>query len=150
MRRALFVAFALSAVFGCRAPAPEAPRFAALPADATLIPARLRRLSNAEYEKAASELVGEQVRAQHLLPPDVRQDGFTINAAETVPAAHATRLASVAEQISHNAVQRSLRRLVPCSAKASDACEDGFVRDFAHRAFRRPPTEAEVRGLREL
>lgn len=150
MRRALFVALVTSAVFGCRAPAPEAPKFVALAADATLIPARLRRLSNAEYEKAASELVGEPVRVQHLLPPDVRQEGFTINAAETVPAAHATRLASVAEQIAESAVQQNLKRLVPCSANASDTCEASFVRDFAHRAFRRPPTGTEVRRLREL
>jgi hypothetical protein len=121
-----------------------------LAADATLIPARLRRLSNAEYERAASELVGEPLRVQHLLPPDVRQDGFTINAAETVPAAHATRLATVAEEIAKSAVQRNLRRLVPCSAHPSDACKDSFVRDFAHRAFRRRVSDTEVRGLGEL
>jgi hypothetical protein len=37
--------------------------------------------------------------------------------------------------------------LVPCDMSASD-CPDLFVRDFARRAFRRPPTEAEVGRLR--
>ena len=162
MRGALAAAVAICTVVGCRPQGADAPAPVALPADARLIPARLRRLSNAEYEKAASDLLGESVQVQRLLPPDVRQDGFTLNAAQPVPAAHATRLATLARELAHTSVERNLTRLIPCSsgashvttgsntASASEACIDGFVRDFARRAFRRPATTTEVRGLREL
>src|SRR5688572_27517534 len=156
MRRALLAALLVGAVVGCRPRAADAPAPVAVPADATLIPARLRRLSNAEYERAASELLGEPVQVQRLLPPDVRQDGFTLNATQPVPAAHATRLATLATEIAGASVERNPTRLIPCAATASktappsQACIDEFVRDVSHRAFRRPPTAEELAGLRAL
>lgn len=162
MRLLLAAALALCIVAGCRPQGADVPAPVALPADAKLIPARVRRLSNAEYERAASELLGEPVQLQRLLPPDVRQDGFTLNAAQPLPTAHATRLATLARDLARASVERNLARLVPCAASgshvartskaadASEACIDGFVRDIARRAFRRPATAAEVRGLHQL
>ena len=150
MRRALCAAVVAGALVACRTREPEAPAPVALAAGAKLIPARLRRLSNAEYEAAASDLLQEPVQVQRLLPPDVRQEGFTLNAAQPVPAAHATRLATLAQELAHQSVERNLARLVPCSAAPSPACIDEFVRTFAQRAFRRPPTDSERRGLRAL
>ncbi|HEY6728874.1 MAG TPA: DUF1592 domain-containing protein [Polyangiaceae bacterium] len=156
MRRALFAALLVGTLVGCRPRAAEAPTPVALPADATLIPARLRRLSNAEFERAASELLGEPVAVQRSLPPDVRQGGFTLNAAQPVPAAHATRLATLARELAHASVRRNPTRLLPCAAtasgalQASEACIDAFVRDVTRRAFRRPATAAELSSLRAL
>lgn len=147
MGRALVAALFACALGACQNRAPEAPGPIAVSADAKLIPARLRRLSNAEYEQAASDLLGEPVAIQRLLPPDVRQNGFTLNAEQPVPAAHASRLATLARELAHDSVARNLTRLVPCSTRASASCAANFVHDFAHRAFRRPPTAAEVRGL---
>jgi len=150
MGRPLVAALVACALGGCQTRTPDAPASISVSADAKLIPARLRRLNNAEYERAASELLGERVSVQRLLPPDVRQDGFTLNAEQPVPAAHATRLATLASEIAHASVERNLKRLVPCSTRVSERCVGDFVRDFAHRAFRRPPTDAEVRGLTAL
>ncbi|HEU5074023.1 MAG TPA: DUF1592 domain-containing protein [Polyangiaceae bacterium] len=147
MRHALVAALIVGILVGCRPRAADAPAPVALPADAQLIPARLRRLSNAEYERAASELLGETLEVQRRLPPDVRQEGYTLNATQPVPAAHATRLTVLAQDLADSSVARNLSRLVPCSAQPSESCVDQFVRDFARRAFRRPPTEAEVHGL---
>lgn len=96
------------------------------------------------------------MQVQRLLPPDVRQDGFTLNAAQPVPAAHATRLATLAQELARASVGRNLTRLMPCSGAASatpqlaEACIAEFVRDVTHRAFRRPPTAAELSGLAAL
>lgn len=156
MRRALFAALTFGALIGCRPQAAEAPAPAPVPADATLIPARLRRLSNAEYERAASDLLREPVQIQRLLPPDVRQGGFTVNATQPVPAAHATRLATLAQELADASVERDSTRLIPCAATAPratplpDSCIQEFVGDIAHRAFRRPPTSSELTGLRAL
>lgn len=150
MRRALVAALVVGTLVGCQPRAADSPAPVALPADAQLIPARLRRLSNAEYERAASDLLGEPVAVQRRLPPDVRQEGFTLNATQPVPAAHATRLAVLAQELVDLSVARNSTRLVPCSAHPSEGCIDQFVRDFSRRAFRRPPTDAEVRGLRAV
>jgi hypothetical protein len=76
---------------------------AALSSDDPLLPSRVRRLSNAEYERAASDLLGIPVELGGSLPPDLRQDGFTLNAEQTVAPAHAKRLGYLADELSRKA-----------------------------------------------
>jgi hypothetical protein len=130
MQRALGLVLAGSALVACLNAEPRAPRPHDSVAMSQLLPARLRRLSNAEYERAASELLGEAVSVQGKLPPDIRQEGFTLNAAQPVPAAHATRLASLAQEISKQAARERLGTLVPCAHSGSRACAEQFVRDY--------------------
>lgn len=141
---------ALGGAGACTTPEPRGPAPVAVDSDARLIPARLRRLSNAEYEAAASALVGQPLEIQQLLPPDVRQEGFTVNAAAAVPAAQATRLSQIADQVAADASHKHLTELVPCAGAPNQACTDSFIKDFSRRAFRRPPRPDELRALGTL
>lgn len=141
---------AITAISSCTTPEARGPAANTIDGDAHLIPARVRRLSNAEYEAAASALVGQPLEIQQLLPPDVRQEGFTVNAAQAVPAAQATRLSQIADQVATDVSQKHLAELVPCAGDASHACADTFVREFAHRAFRRPARPDELAALGAL
>jgi hypothetical protein len=48
------------------------------------------------------------------------------------------------------AISRALPTFVPCDLRTGDRpCALGFIADFAFRAFRRPPTEAESADLRD-
>lgn len=108
-----------------------------------LLPARVRRLSNVEYERAASHLLGIPVALGDRLPPDVRQEGFTRNADQTIAPAHAKQLARIAEELSAQAVDQRLGELAPCFETGSPHCRDRFIEKSARRAFRRNPTRDE-------
>src|SRR4051794_30944040 len=49
-----------------------------------LLPARIRRLSNAEYENSARALVGSSDPVTADFAPDTRQGGYTLNDAQRV------------------------------------------------------------------
>jgi Protein of unknown function (DUF1592)/Protein of unknown function (DUF1588)/Protein of unknown function (DUF1595)/Protein of unknown function (DUF1587) len=117
-------------------------------ADLVLLPARLRRLTNAEYERAVDAVVGAPERVADMLPPDVRQDGYTPNAAQSVPSAWQASVDAVARQVAHRAIAQHLDRLAPCAADATraGACAAELVETVGRRAWRRPlePAEREM------
>jgi hypothetical protein len=115
-----------------------------------LLPARVRRLTNLELERTVSALVGAQVELAARLPPDARQEDFTPNADQGVPASWATRYDALSREISAKTARERLAKLVPCAATATPsdpACKGELVTTLGKRAFRRPLEADERRAL---
>lgn len=131
---------------GCAAPpAPAAPPSA-------LISARLRRLSNVEYERSADALLGLHEVVRHELPPDERQDGYAINERQAVPSYFASELGRVADRLAERAVAQRSASLLPCPPEAAlvTACVERALDRLAFSAFRRPPSAFEHAALVDL
>jgi len=131
---------------GCAVPpVPVAPKDA-------LLSVRLRRLSNVEYERSANAVLGLDESIRDVLPPDERQDGYTINERQAVPSYYAGELGRVSERLARLAVERRLERLLPCPA--TDAPGSGCVvralETLERRIFRRPPTTPERSAIQAL
>jgi hypothetical protein len=139
----------------CTPPAatPHEPR--QLAPQGKLLPARLRRLNNIEYERSVSELLGKQYAIAQRLPPDVRQAGYSRNAASALPPALGPRLGALADELAKDSVKERLAALAPCAAPTAaapapagnKACRENSVRTLATRAFRRPPAARELAEL---
>jgi hypothetical protein len=114
---------------------------------ATEIPARIRRLTNAEYDRTVAALLGTSTQPALAFTPDSRQSGFTINADQRVDGVLADQLKLSAETLARQAVTTRLATLVPCAAAANEACAGTFMDGFGRRAFRRPLTPDEKSGL---
>jgi hypothetical protein len=115
-----------------------------------LLPAGIRRLTAAEYDRAASDLLQISVRPSLELPPAARHQGFSANADATIDALFSARLHDVTQELAREAVQSRLGELVPCAAEASAECAEEFVDTFASRAFRRPLGAEERSRYRQL
>ncbi len=128
---------------GCAAPPPRSAADAGieLPSDARRLPARLRRLTNLEVERSIGELLGKPESMVAELPPEVRQEGFTPNAAQDVPAAWAVRYSALVRTLARRA---NFGELASCSS--SPDCGARAVDELGPRAFRRP-LSAEERKL---
>jgi hypothetical protein len=112
-----------------------------------LLPARVRRLTNVEYERSVSELLATRVELANELPPDLRQDGYTRNAAQVLPSETLARLDALTRPLAHDAAAHRLAKLVPCAAAAGDSCARELVETLGRRAFRRPIASAERERL---
>ncbi|HSC86070.1 MAG TPA: DUF1592 domain-containing protein [Polyangiaceae bacterium] len=115
----------------------------AVPADAKRLPARLRRLTNHEYEATVSALLGRPIALDGRLPPDVRHDGYTTNADQPVTASWASRLDALARSLAHEATSRDLARLVPARGERTANDYVAAALRLGERAFRRPLTATE-------
>jgi len=111
----------------------------------SLLPARIRRLTNAEYAASVKALLGVELPTDISLPPDSRQDGFTRNDAQRVDPVFAIGLDQTAVAVAAAARPR-FGEIVPCAA-AGEACAQSFIESFGERAYRRPLTDAEKSGL---
>jgi len=107
----------------------------------------VRRLSNFEYERSASDLLRGRVSIAGELPPDVRQAGYTRNAEQVVSTESLARLDALTLGLAHEAVDARLNELAPCAASARTDCPTQVVEDLGRRAFRRPLTVDERRTL---
>ncbi len=116
------------------------------PVFADFLPARVRRLTNVEYEQTVSEIVGANEAIANKLPPDVRGEGYTDNAGQTVPSALASRLDAIARDVAHRAVAERFDHLVRCASPQGPACKAAFVEAVGRRAWRRP-LEASERSV---
>jgi hypothetical protein len=116
-----------------------------------LLPARIRRLADAEYEASVQALVPDApdgVSADFI--PDSRQSGFTLNEAQRVDPVFAGQLAAAASKLA-----ATLREHLPPSAvcanptagAGADGCADTFIRTFGAQAYRRPLADDEVAQL---
>ena len=136
----------LGSVFACTPPRSPEP----LQATPGWLPARVWRLSNAEYEQAVSALLGIPVEVQRRLPPDVRQlDGYTRNAHQSLMPSSGPQLAALAEELAARAVARGTEAFVPCAATDLD-CRARAIETLAQRAFRRPIERAELVRLQRV
>jgi hypothetical protein len=118
-----------------------------------LLPARIRRLTNAELEASVADVLGATA-AQGLsgdFVPDSRQSGFTVNDAQRVDPVYAGQLADAAKALSAQ-VRIRATELAPCESPASGAaaCAETFIRSFGERAYRRPLGADEVTHLQAI
>lgn len=112
------------------------------------LPARLRRLSNAEYTQTLSSLLGLRVSLPESFPEDLRVGGFSANGRQGVDPAYMAEAQKLAFDLARRAVRERWSRLVPCAA-SSPGCAERFFVSFARRAYRRPARPSEVAaGLR--
>jgi Protein of unknown function (DUF1588)/Protein of unknown function (DUF1592)/Protein of unknown function (DUF1595)/Protein of unknown function (DUF1587) len=143
-RRFIVWALALTSTVGCsRSPAPT--HTPEVRGQVILLPARVRRLTNAEYERAIEDVVGATEPVAERLPPDVRQDGYTPNAEQAVPSAWGTGVEAIARDVAHRTIehQQRLDRIAPCAKAPTPGCPAEIVDTLGRRAWRRPLESAE-------
>jgi hypothetical protein len=118
--------------------------------DVVLIPARIRRLSNAEYNGSVAALLGTTLRPADSFAPDARQAGFTVNESQRVDSILARQLFSAAEQLAADARGR-LGEIAPCpTPQDQETCARWFIAGFGMRAYRRPLSKDESAGLLDV
>jgi hypothetical protein len=111
------------------------------------IPARIRRVTDAEFDTSVKALLGIDSTFGKSFTPDTRQDGFTRNDAQRVDPVFIAQLDSAAQQLATSA-RGKVDQLAPCAdAAGSEACARTFLTSFAKRAYRRPPDAREIDAL---
>jgi uncharacterized protein DUF1592/uncharacterized protein DUF1588/uncharacterized protein DUF1595 len=85
-------------------------------------------------------------------PPDLRRDGFTVNAAQRVDAVIVERLADAADALATEAqANGTLARLAPCAPPAdATGCARSFISTFGAKVYRRPLVDEELQALLSL
>jgi Protein of unknown function (DUF1592)/Protein of unknown function (DUF1588)/Protein of unknown function (DUF1595)/Protein of unknown function (DUF1587) len=111
------------------------------------LPARLRRLTNAEFDNSVRALLGFDSSFGASFTPDTRQGGFTRNDAQRVDPVFVTQLNDAATKLAAMAKQQ-VNAIAPCAdAAGNENCARTFIASFAQRAYRRPATTREVDAL---
>lgn len=120
----------------------------------SLLAARVRRLAAVEYDASVGVLLGTEQRPASApdFPPDLRQDGFTVNDAQRVDAVIIERLAAAAAVLASEArTNGTLARLAPCATADDPAtCARSFITSFGAKVYRRPLDDEEVSALLDL
>ncbi len=118
-------------------------------AEPTLLPVRIRRLTNHEYDETVRALLGTQQTFAHNFAVDARQSDFTRNDQQRVDPLLASQYQAAAESLAAEAVvPATLATLVPCAVEAGDrACAAGFVDTWVSKAYRRPLTDDDRTAL---
>jgi hypothetical protein len=116
--------------------------------------ARIRRLASAEYDASVHALLGtaQTPASGPDFPPDLRQDGFTVNDAQRVDAVVIERLAEAADALATEAqTNGTLARLAPCpNTSDPTSCATAFITTFGAKVYRRPLVGDEVSALQTL
>jgi hypothetical protein len=124
----------------------------------SLLPASVRRLTNAEYDASVQALLGTTQTPSTTFPPDSRQSGrytghFTLNDAQRVDSVMAKALDDAAKALVTEARGNGkLAALSPCaqSSTMGAACATTFITSFGARVYRRALTSDEVSSLTTL
>jgi hypothetical protein len=115
------------------------------------LPARIRRLSNAEYESSARALVGSANAITAGFTPDTRQGGYTVNDAQRVDSVLVKQIATAASTLAAE-LRSKLSTFAPCAdpSTQAEACAKTFIQSFATQAYRRPLSADEAQKLLDL
>lgn len=115
-------------------------------------PAPLHPLTRFQYDNIVRDLVGDTSHVAQSFPPENEVDGYRTNAsANRANPLLVESYLKAAETIAASAVGERLDQLAPCRAEQDPvACGQAFIASFVTRAFRRPPTDAEVAPLTAL
>ena len=115
---------------------------------ASLVPARVWRLTDQQYVKAVSQVFGVLVPPE-VTAPDTQPADFTnLSEIVSIDSRAAAAYSTTAKTAALAAVTANLGTFLPCGA--SDACVQSFIRNRVSRAFRRPVTDTEVASLMSL
>ncbi len=114
-----------------------------------ILPARIRRLTNAEYNATVQALIGTTLSPADTFPPDTRQHGFSVNEAQRIDPVLARQLDKAASDVADEVVAR-LDEFAPCADSNHSACADSFITDFGKDAYRRPLSDEDVAALVNL
>jgi len=116
-----------------------------------LLPARIRRLTNAEYENSARTVVGNSDAVTSDFAPDARQSGYTVNDEQRVDSVLVKQISNAASKLAAQ-VRTKIDTLAPCANQTTgaEACATTFIQSFATHAYRRPLGADEVAKLVEL
>jgi hypothetical protein len=145
------IAFALALTAGCAVEGSADPA-GTVTHVRTLLPTRVRRLTNAEYDASVWALVGaDSVAAVSGFPRDSTQKlGFTVNDQQTVSPLLAGLLDGAAESVAGGARDSGwLATLSPCAdtATQAEACARDFIEGFAAKAYRRALVDEDIEPL---
>jgi hypothetical protein len=118
---------------------------------AALLPARIRRLTVAEYQATVSDpgVIGSAADGLSAgFVPDSRQAGFTVNEAQRVDPVFAKQLSEAAVTLAAE-VRKHVGERAGClnPAVEHDQCAQRFIRSFGEKAYRRPLADDEVNQL---
>jgi hypothetical protein len=114
---------------------------------AALLPTRIRRLTNAEFENSARDAVGNTDPVASDFVPDARQSGFTLNDAQIVDSVLIKQISGAATILAAQ-VRTQLDTQAPCADMTqAEACASAFIQSFATRAYRRPLGDDEAAKL---
>lgn len=114
---------------------------------AELIPARIRRLTNAEYDASVRVLTGTQVAPAQNFAPDLRQSDFTFNDAQDVGPVLAKQLSAAAATLAAE-VKVNVQNRAPCANPAqAKTCAQSFIEKFGAQTYRRPLSVEEKAAL---
>ena len=110
--------------------------------------APLRRLTQVQYNNTVRDLLGDTSHPGNDFPPDEFRGAFSNQAvAQSVSPVLAQGYQTAAESVTAKALAHP-ERILPCDPKTGeDACARLFIQKFGRRAYRRPPTDAEVSTL---
>ncbi|MET0388335.1 MAG: DUF1592 domain-containing protein [Polyangiales bacterium] len=116
------------------------------------LPARIRRLTNAEFDVSVKALLNIESTYGASFTPDTRQDGFTRNDAQRIDPVFITQLDAAAKKLSEEAkMQVMMGWIAQCQngsdPAASETCARTFLEGFAKKAYRRPATPRELDAL---
>ena len=124
------------------------------------IPARIRRLTNAELDASVQALLGTTTAPSvtYGFPPDMRQGpagapagaAFTVNDAQRADPVLVDKLDTAAQALVTEARGNGkLAALAPCAnpSTGGEACARTFLQSFGAKAYRRALTSDEVAGL---
>lgn len=117
----------------------------------SVLPARIRRLTNAEYNASVKDLLSTSLSPGSDFPPDTRQHGFSLNEAQRIDPVLARQLDNAAIALAEEAVG-DLDSIAPCADAVGGAedCAAAFIDSFAAQAYRRPLTAQESESLLSL
>jgi hypothetical protein len=115
---------------------------------ASLLPAGVRRLTNAEYDATVRALTGTALTPSEGFAPDARQQGYTVNQAQIVDSVYAKQLLASASKVAAE-VRARADELAPCADPEgmAEACARDFIEVFGGDAYRRPLEAAEIDAL---
>jgi hypothetical protein len=117
----------------------------------SVLPARIRRLTNAEYNASVQSLLGTTEAPAADFPPDTRQHGYTVNEAQRVDPVLARALDGSALALAA-AARTQFDTLAPCAdpTGGAEACAQTFIESFAQEAYRRPLDDDDRASLLAL
>ncbi len=125
------------------------------------LPARIRRLSNAEYDASVRALLGvsSSPSKDFSFPPDAKQGpanspagaAFTVNDAQRVDPVLADKLdAAAVSLVAEARMNGNLAAMATCaetSGAGAEACAKDFIQRFGAKAYRRTLGTDELSGL---